>query len=265
MHPILQQLDALVLDLDGVVYRGSHTVPGAPEAIETFRAAGKRLLFLTNNATRSESDVAAKLASHGVVVPQEEILTSARVTTDLLLDRGLGGSSVFVIGGDGIRSALEAAGFVLQEGSDGANADIVVVGSDRTFDWNALRVASDAVRAGATFVATNSDPTLPTPTGLVPGAGAIIAAVEVSSGKTPEIVGKPNLPMMEAAAARLVGARAIGIIGDQPITDLDGGRALGWTTILVLTGVVDASGAGDVRPAPELIVEDLAALVRPPG
>ena len=260
MHPTIERLDALVLDLDGVLYRGNQTVPGAPEAIERLRAAGKRVLFLTNNATRTESEVIAKLQRHGVDATPDEILTSARVTTDLLLERDLGGSTVYLIGGNGIRSALEEAGFVLLDGDDASNAEIVVIGSDRSFDWDAMRIASEAVRRGARFIATNSDPTLPTPDGLVPGAGAIIAAVEVASGRTAEVVGKPELPMMRAAAARLPGATAIGIVGDQPITDLDGGRAMGWTTILVLSGVVGAEQVEKLEPQPDVVVADLAAL-----
>lgn len=259
MHPTVEGLDALVLDLDGVVYRGDLTIPGAPEAIERFRSAGKQLLFLTNNATRTEAEVIEKLSAHGVDATVDEILTSARVTTDLLMDRGLAGLTVCLIGGNGIKGALEDAGFVLLGGEDGAKAEIVVIGSDRTFDWASMRIASDAVRSGAHFIATNSDPTLPTPDGLVPGAGAIIAAVEVASGRQAEVIGKPELPMMRAAAARLNG-NAIGIVGDQPKTDLDGGRAMGWTTILVLSGVVDERLAHDLQPQPDLIATDLAAL-----
>lgn len=262
MHPTVEVLDALVLDLDGVVYRGDETVPGAPEAIAAFRSAGKQLLFLTNNATRTESAVVAKLGRHGVEATPQEVLTSARATVDLLLERELDGSTVCLIGGDGIRAALTEAGFVLLEGEDASKAEIVVIGSDRTFDWDAMRIASEAVRRGAHFVATNNDPTLPTPTGLVPGAGAIVAAVEVASGHTAEVVGKPGLPMMRSAAARLSSATSIGIVGDQPITDLDGGRAMGWTTILVLTGVVTASEARGIDPQPDLVVADLLALAR---
>lgn len=260
MHPTVEAIDALVLDLDGVVYRGDLTIPGAPEAIALFRRAGKQLLFLTNNATRTESEVVEKLDRHGVDASPDEILTSARATKDLLLERQLRGSTVCLIGGNGVRTALAEAGFVLLEGDDASHAEIVVIGSDRTFDWDAMRVASDAVRKGAHFIATNSDPTLPTPSGLVPGAGAILAAVEVASGRRAEVVGKPGLPMMRAAAARLSGASSIAIVGDQPITDLDGGRAMGWTTILVLTGVVDAEEAHALEPHPDLIVADLAAL-----
>ena len=260
MHPTVEGLDALVLDLDGVVYRGDRTIQGAPEAIEAFRSAGKQLLFLTNNATRTESEIVEKLARHGVTTTAEEILTSARATTDLLLERDLGGSTVCLIGGNGIRSALTHAGFILLKGDDATKADVVVIGSDRTFDWEAMRVASEAVRRGAHFIATNGDPTLPMPSGLVPGAGAIIAAVEVASGRVAEVVGKPGLPMMRAAAARLSTATSIGIIGDQPITDLDGGRAMGWMTILVLSGVADAEEARGLDPQPDLVVANLAAL-----
>lgn len=260
MHPLLEPLDALVLDLDGVIYRGARTIEGSPEAVERLRSAGKQLLFLTNNATRTEAEVVEKLARHGIDASTEEVLTSARVTTDVLIERGLAGSKVCLIGGNGIRSALEDAGFSLLEGEAAADAEIVVIGSDRNFDWNAMRVAAQAVRAGAAFVATNSDPTLPTADGLVPGAGAIIASVEVASGRTAEVMGKPHRPMMDVAGKRLGGASRIGIVGDQPLTDLDGGRDMGWTTILVLSGTVDAQDAQKLQAVPDLVVENLAAL-----
>jgi 4-nitrophenyl phosphatase len=261
MHPIIEQLDALVLDLDGVIYRGDRTIDGSPEAVRKLREAGKKLLFMTNNSTRHEADVIKKLADHGVVASEPEILTSARVTTDVLISRGLSDRRVLLVGGHGIRSALEGAGFELVDAAQGDRADIVVVGADRSFDYERLRVAADAVRNGAVFIATNSDPTFPTPTGLVPGAGALVAAIEIASGRSAEVIGKPQTPMMEAAAQRLRSADAIGIVGDQPATDLDGGRAMAWTTILVLSGVIEAVEAGLVRPAPDLIVDDLAALV----
>lgn len=260
MHPLVEPLDALVLDLDGVVYRGDRTIDGSPEAVERLRSAGKGLLFVTNNATRTEPEVTEKLARHGIDASTEEVLTSARVTTEVLVERGLAGSTVCLIGGNGIRSALEHAGFSLLDGEPAAAAEIVVIGSDRNFDWDSMRVAAQAVRGGAAFVATNSDPTLPTADGLVPGAGAIIAAVEVASGRTAEVIGKPYRPMMEAANRRLAGASRIGIVGDQPLTDLDGGRDMGWTTILVLSGAVDEELARDLQPPPDLVIDNLAAL-----
>lgn len=261
MHPIIQRLDALVLDLDGVIYRGDKTIEGSPDAVRRLRAAGKKLLFMTNNSTRHEADVIEKLADHGIVASEPEILTSARVTTDVLMSRGLSGRSVYLLGGHGIRSALEGAGFEIVDATDGARADIVVVGADRSFDYERLRTAADAVRGGAVFMATNADPSFPTPTGLVPGAGAMVAAIEVASGRPAEVIGKPQAPMMEAAARRLEDAEAIGIVGDQPATDLDGGRAMAWTTILVLSGVIEPGESELVTPAPDLIVDDLAALV----
>lgn len=261
MHPLIERLDALVLDLDGVIYRGDRTIAGSPEAVRALQQTGKRLLFVTNNSTRDERDVMEKLSDHGIVASEDDILTSARVTAEMLVSRNLSDRSVYLLGGRGIRSVLEEAGFRLVDAPEGPDADIVVIGADRSFDYEKLRIAADAVRKGAAFLATNADPSFPTPTGLVPGAGALVTAVEVASGRRAEVIGKPHAPMMEAAAQRLEPARAIGIVGDQPATDLDGGRAMGWTTILVLSGVIEADQAELVRPAPDLIVSDLAALV----
>ena len=256
----MARLDALVLDLDGVVYRGDAPIAGAAEAIESFRAAGKRLLFLTNNSMRPPGDVVEKLRAMGIPVEAREVMTSAEPTIDLMLARGLAGSSVFLVGGRGIRLALEAAGFEIVSGEAAAGADIVVVGGDRSFDYAKMTTATRAVRGGATFLATNADPSFPTATGLVPGAGAILSSIELASGRKAEVVGKPNLPMMQAAAHRLAGSNSIAIVGDQPVTDLDGGRALGWTTILVLSGVTSAEEAVNVDPTPDLVVESLASL-----
>jgi phosphoglycolate/pyridoxal phosphate phosphatase family enzyme len=261
LHPLVEPLDALVLDLDGVVYRGGVAIDGAPEAILALRAAGKKILFLTNNSTRSEADVQQKLSQLGIEASPDEIIASARVTADALALRGLAGKSVFVIGGPGIKDALAQAGFDLWEGEAGTAADVVVVGNDRSFNFDSLRIASRAVDRGALFVATNDDPSFPTADGTTPGAGAIVAAVEVASGRTAEVMGKPNRPMMEAAAARLGDVGKIAIVGDQPKTDLDGGRLMGWTTILVLSGVTDAETARTLRPPPDLIVPGLAGLI----
>ena len=242
------------------MYRGDRPIAGAAAAIESLRAAGKRLLFLTNNSTRPPAEVVEKLRAMEVMVEPDEVMTSAEPTIDLMLARGLAGSSVFLIGGRGIGLALEEAGFDNVSGPAGEEAAVVVVGGDRSFDYAKLTTATRAVRAGAAFIATNADPSFPTPTGLVPGAGAIVSGIEVASGRTAEVVGKPHLPMMRAAARRLAESKSIGIVGDQPVTDLEGGRALGWTTILVLSGVTGPDEVATLNPPPDLVEASLASL-----
>jgi 4-nitrophenyl phosphatase len=139
-------------------------------------------------------------------------------------------------------------------------ADLVVVGWDPSFDYNAMRRATTSIRAGAELVATNSDATFPSPEGLWPGGGAILASIETASGVRAEVMGKPHEPMMASVAARLDGATRVAMVGDRPDTDLAGGRARGWMTILVLSGVTTASEAAALDPPPDVIVESLAVL-----
>lgn len=250
-------IDGLVCDLDGVLYRGNEAVPGAAGAVERLRAAGVSLLFCTNNSHSTVAQYVEKLARAGVPAEPEEILTSAIVTADVLASRGLAGHRALVVGGYGITDALEAVGIAV----DGDAPEVVVVGWDPDFTYETMRRAATAVREGAAFVATNGDATFPAATGLWPGAGAILAAIEKASGGKAEVMGKPNAPMMEVAARRLAGAKRIAVVGDRPDSDLAGGAARGWTTILVLTGVTSKDDVPNVSPVPDYVVDSLADLI----
>jgi HAD superfamily hydrolase (TIGR01450 family) len=139
-------------------------------------------------------------------------------------------------------------------------ADAVIVGADPGFTYQSMRAAADAVRRGAMFVATNADPSFPGAEGLLPGAGAILASIEVASGHRAEVIGKPNAAMMHAAARRLEGCRSIAAIGDQPITDLEGARLQGWATILVLSGVTTRGDVDRLDPPPDYVIDSIADL-----
>lgn len=254
----MQRIDGLVCDLDGVVYRGSEPIPGSVEKLNELRAAGTRLVFATNNATATVGAYRARLNALGIGASDEEILTSAIVAGELVAERGWQDAATFLIGLDGIRAQLAAVGVRFVEGDEARTADLVVTSGDWRFNYDALRTAAFALRNGAHFLATNDDLTYPAPEGLWPGAGSILAAVQAASGRTAEVVGKPYRPMMEAAQRRLEGCEHIAVVGDQPATDLAGGRLLGWTTILVLTGVTGASERVD--PAPDLVLPSLADL-----
>ena len=251
-------LDGLVIDLDGVVSRGDTPIPGAAEAVRRFREQGFAVVFATNNATATVSQRLESLRSLGLDVSAQELVTSAVVTAEELTRRGFAGRSAFVIGKEGIRSALSDAGIALLDAAAGETAELVVVSGDDRFDYDAMRVASTAVRNGAFFVATNDDATFPRRDGLVPGAGAILASVVTASGRSPSVMGKPHRPMMEAAARRLQGCHRIGVIGDQPATDLAGAAEMGWATILVLSGVTSRDGAGALSPKPDLVVDTIS-------
>lgn len=252
-------LEGLLCDLDGVIYRGARPIDGAIEAIEELRARGVRVLFATNNSRSTVDQYMEKLSGLGLGVTPEDIITSAVVAGEELARRGLAGSRALVVGGDGVRESLTRAGITVDPGDDGA-VDLVVVGFDPTFDYAAMRHAAAAVRGGALLIATNDDAAFPAPDGLWPGAGAILASIEVASGKRAEVMGKPHPPMMETARRRFGPARRIAVIGDRPETDLRGGVAMGWTTILVLSGVTGADDLERLEHPPDLVLGSIAEL-----
>jgi HAD superfamily hydrolase (TIGR01457 family) len=249
--------DGLVCDLDGVVYRLDQPIPGAPQAINTLKDRGVRVLFCTNNSSSTPESFSAKLRSLGVKAGPADVLTSAVVTAEVLHERGSADKRAYIVGGEGIRSALAAVGVSEAEAE---TCDLVVVGLDPSFDYAKLDRAAAAVRRGAALVATNNDATLPSPGGAKPGAGSILASIETASGMRAEVMGKPHPPMMDAAARRLAGCERIAVVGDRPETDLAGGAARGWKTILVTSGVTAPEDIDRVSPVPDLVVESIAAL-----
>lgn len=237
------------LDLDGVIWLADQPIPGAAEAVARLRQAGEQVLFCTNSSMDPTWAVEEKLARHGIAA-RGDVVTSADVAGGLLS----AGERVLVCGGQGIVEAVEARGAqVVTKGP----ADVVLVGLDRSFTYERLRIAADAVAGGARLLATNDDATYPTPTGAVPGGGAILAAIERASGAVAEVAGKPHAPMVAAVRARLGDAGVV--VGDRPETDGAFARALGYRFALVLTGVVD-SGEG-VDPRPDVVAPDLAAVL----
>lgn len=251
-------IDGVMCDLDGVLYRGDRPITGAADAVESLRAKGVRFLFCTNNSRSTVAQYVDRLSALGVPARPDEILTSAVVTAEELARRGRAGDVALVVGGPGIVEALGGAGIDVTD----HDPALVVVGWDPEFTYERMRAAAAAVRAGATLIATNADATFPAPDGLVPGAGAILASIETAAGVPAEVMGKPHRPMMDAAARRLDGCRRIAAIGDRPDTDLAGGTARGWTTILVLSGVTAPDDAAAVDPKPDYVVESLAGLAQ---
>jgi glycerol-1-phosphatase len=249
--------DAFLFDLDGVLYRGAEPVPGAAEALGRLRAMGKGIAFVTNNSARTPGMVVEHLASVGVVASPAEVQTSALATADLLRRRGVG--SAFVVGEEGLRSALTDAG-VKVSGGDGGDPEVVVVGWDRAVDYEKLRTASILVQRGAALVASNGDASFPAAQGVAwPGAGAILAAITTTTGAEAEIVGKPHAPIFRAAAERAGGGTPL-VIGDRLDTDIAGAVALGWDSLLVLTGISTRDDATSFGYAPTFVAADLGAL-----
>lgn len=249
-------------DLDGVVWRGDDPIPGAASGIETLRRAGFRVVFLTNNSSGRVGDVAAKLAAHGVETPAADIASSAQAAASLLAHSMPAGACVLACAGPGVVDALTDCGFEVLDAShdDGGRADAVVVGWHENFDFERLRRAADvARRRDARFVATNLDPTYPGPTGLLPGAGSIVAAVAAAAGRTPEVAGKPE-PAMAVLVRERYGEPAV-MIGDRPSTDGDFASVLGCPFALVMSGIVGTEGEeGIPDPHPAFMAPDLGVL-----
>jgi 4-nitrophenyl phosphatase len=178
----------------------------------------------------------------------------------MLSGRGLAPGPVLVVGGEGIAEELESAGFDVDPGGE---PRLVVIGWDPEFDYDMMRRASLAVRAGATLIATNADASFPAADGeLWPGAGAILSSIETATGARAEVMGKPHAPMMDAVEERLAGARAIAAVGDRAETDLAGARSKGWMTVLVLSGVVQPEDLEGLDEQPDVVARDLAAFVQ---
>lgn len=258
-RPVLaDRYDAVVFDLDGVLYRGDTPIPAAPSVIDRLHANGTPLAFLTNNSSRTARQTADRLAAMGVRAAPEELVTSALVTARMLERDGAAGSSAFVIGEAGVREALASVGIrVLDAHPD--RADLVVVGWDRAVDYDALRTASLLVERGARLVATNADASYPAPDGLWPGAGAILAAVTTTTGARATVAGKPARPMFDEAA-RLTGARHPVVVGDRLDTDVAGAEAIGWDSLLVLTGAATPRDLPRGPALPTSVGSDVGAL-----
>lgn len=256
--------DALLFDLDGVLYRGDEPVPGAVEAVARARTAGTKVLFLTNNSARTPLEVAERLERMGFAAAADEVLTSAMATASLLHREGTAGTA-FVIGERGVREALSEAGIEVVDGTPKLT-DLVIVGWDRGLDYDKLRTAALLVQRGARLIATNGDASYPAPDGLWPGAGSILAAVTTATGATPLVVGKPERPMFEAAA-EMTGATRPLVVGDRLDTDIAGARNIGWDSFLVLTGASQPPDLLVSDALPSYVAADLSALwtQRPPA
>jgi 4-nitrophenyl phosphatase len=269
-----------ILDLDGVVWLGSEPIPGAVDAVRRLRAAGERVLFLTNNSSALIGDYVAKLVGLGIPAEADDLLTSAQAAARLLEP----GTTALVCAGPGVDEALRARGVkTVREG----RADAVVVGWHTDFDYARLTAAFRAVHAGARLIGTNDDPTYPTPDGLLPGGGSILAAVATAAGAVAEIAGKPNAPMAALVRERLAldlgdtpttsdtttsevttsevttseeRARII-LVGDRVSTDGLMAARLRLPFALVLTGVTTTADL-PVTPTPAFVADDLSTLVR---
>ena len=259
--PLADEFDGLLIDLDGVVWIGREPVPGSTETLAALLAAGKRIAFVTNNPGRPPSAYAERLRGMGVEVGEEQIVTAGMVVARLAAEAAGPQGSAFVIGASTLKEMVVAAGATLLDGEAAREAGVVVVSGHRGFDYEELLSAKLALDRGAALVATSHDPTMPMPGGDWPGTGAILAAVETASGREAEIAGKPERHLFEMALAAIGGGERAAMVGDRISSDIDGGRAAGLATVLVLSGASDGAEAEAAEPAPDHVIENLAGLL----
>jgi glycerol-1-phosphatase len=258
--PLVDGHDLLLVDLDGVAYLGDQPIAGAAEALSAARSAGTRLIFVTNNASRPPAAVADQLMAMGVAAKPDEVMTSAIAAANELAGRLPADTPILVVGGAGVREALVAVGLRPVTSADDRPA-AVVQGFAPDVGWAALAEACVALRAGAEWVATNTDVTLPSPRGELPGNGSLVAALVAATGMHPHVIGKPEPALFAAALAAGGGTKPL-VIGDRLDTDIAGAHAAGLPSLLVLSGVSTALDLllADQGSRPHFVGRDLRAL-----
>jgi HAD superfamily hydrolase (TIGR01450 family) len=272
MHPSAPQPALVIFDLDGVVYRGAEPIAGATGLVAELRAAGRQVRFATNNSMATRQAYVERLAAQGITADIDEIVTSTWATIQHLRANEPDIQRLIALGAPGMLTELRGAGFEAVHAASAAPADwygaplgerydALIAGLDPGIDYRSLGIASAALRAGARFMATNADLRYPTPSGFVPGAGAIIAALRTTSGVDPLVIGKPEPAMFQAilASAGMAPAEAL-VIGDNPDSDIVAAHRAGIPSLLVLTGIADAGLAAGLEGErrPDWVVADPA-------
>jgi len=269
---LADRFDGFLIDLDGVVWIGREPVPGSAEALRALLGDGKGIVFVTNNPGKPPAAYAERLRELGVEVAPEQVVTAGMVAARLAGEAADGGSAL-VIGAPALKEMVAAAGATLLEGEAAWEADAVVVSGHRGFDYDELLAAKRALDAGAAFVATSRDPTMPYPGGELPGTGSILAAVETATGRRAEIAGKPERHLFEMAIESLRGSLRtvsdrkeprnlkLAMVGDRVSSDIAGGHAAGLETVLVLSGTTSREEAEAADPVPDHVVESLGDLL----
>jgi len=261
--PLATTYDVALLDLDGVVYLGGTAIPGAAQALRKAQAAGMRLAYVTNNASRTPAAIAALLTSFGAPATAQDVVTSAQAAARVLAERLPAGAPVLVIGGSGLRMALRERGLrPVSTAMDRPQA--VVQGYSPDVSYSILAEGGLAVAAGALFVASNGDLTLPSARGSQPGNGSLMQVIATATGVQPLVAGKPEPPLHRESVLR-TGAKHPLVVGDRLDTDIEGAHRVGADSLLVLTGVTRPAEAVLAPPSqrPTYLAEDLAGLLEP--
>ncbi|MDQ4032525.1 MAG: HAD-IIA family hydrolase [Actinomycetota bacterium] len=260
MSAPLEGYDAVILDLDGTVVRGADVVPEAPAVVDELRQAGRAVLFMTNNASRAPDEVAEHLTALGIRAVPDDVITSGQAAVTMLEAELPPGAAVLVVGSEALVSAVRSAGLrPVAVASERPAA--VVQGHSTETGWSLLAEACLAIRCGAMWIACNIDRTLPTERGLLPGNGAMVAALQAATDREPTVAGKPARPLLDTAVNR-TGAQRPLLVGDRLDTDIAGAHAVGLDSLLVLSGVADAVAllAAPPEQRPMYVGADLRAL-----
>lgn len=258
IEKINPNIKALILDMDGVLWRGDHPIGNLPSVFDKISSMGLKVILATNNSTKSAWQIQKRLQQFGVLVETTQIVNSSMAVAYLLLDRFPKGGPLYIIGEAGLLETLKERGFYPAED----NVLAVVAGMDRHVTYDKFKTATLLIRKGAPFYGTNDDKTFPTPEGLTPGAGALLAVLQTATDIQPIVAGKP-FPAMFNTALKLLGlfANQVLVVGDRLETDIMGGINVGCPTALVLSGVTNLEQLHNSSIKPTFIAQDLASLL----
>ena len=253
------KMRALILDMDGVLWRNNESIGDLPSIFAEIKRYGWKVVLATNNATKSIQQFLAKLESFGVTLDPWQIINSAQATAHHLSQKHPEGGPVYVVGEPGLVETLQEKGFTHSE----ENPLAVVAALDHGINFEKLRRATLLIRSGVPFIGTNPDRTFPTPEGQVPGAGSILAAIQTATDIEPLVIGKPNPAMYQFALERMgTTPEETLIVGDRLETDIAGAQNLGSPCALVLSGITSEAAAWEWNPAPEMIANNLTNVIR---
>jgi len=259
---LLPGIKALILDMDGVIWKADTPIGDLPAIFERIRGRGLKFAFATNNGTLTPEQYVERLAEFGIHVDPWQVVTSSLGVAHLLSQKFPAGGPVFAIGEEGVLDALRSKGFISLSVEDAEDAQAVIMGIDHHINFDKMIEAALLVRHGVPFFATNPDKTFPTPRGEIPGAGAWISVIITATGVEPIYAGKPFPYLIDLARERLgTGKTESLIVGDRLETDIAGGQVAGCPVALVLSGVSSRESGECWSPKVDVITKELAALV----
>jgi 4-nitrophenyl phosphatase len=258
----LSKIKALIIDMDGVIWKADAPIGDLPAIFQRIRERGIKYVFATNNSTKTSDQYVARLKEFGIDAEPWQVVTSSQAAAHALAQKFPRGTKVFIIGEDGVRIPLEEKGFEIVSIEDAPQAQAIVMGMDRSINFQKASEAALLIHKGIPFYATNPDKTFPTPRGLIPGAGAWASVITTATNVQPIVAGKPFPFLMDLSLEKLgTSKEETLVIGDRLDTDIAGGQAVGCPTALVLSGVSTREQAANWNPAIDLVANDLASLI----